>query len=258
MQARLYRILERGEGGPGRLANGVVFLIILGAGVFAIAETEIVLRREGDVPAWVPRINLALTVLFTAEWSLRLLAAGADPRFAGFRGRFRFLRRPLVSLDTILVVICLSQAALVDFYLLRLLRLGRLLIILRLTRFTDAGSLLLDTLKSRVPELAISLLIAVGLLLTSAIILYSLEGTIQPEAFGSIPRALWWAVTTLTTVGYGDHVPQTGAGRLVASIAAILAIGVIALPTGIVAASFSDSLEKWRRRKLEQGPDEAD
>ena len=84
-------------------------------------------------------------------------------------------------------------------------------------------------------------------MLTSATLLHLLERDIQPEAFGSIPRALWWAVTTLTTVGYGDIVPVTPLGRVVAAFSALMAVGVIAIPTGILAAGFSEGLQRQRR-----------
>ncbi len=74
--------------------------------------------------------------------------------------------------------------------------------------------------------------------------MYLVEGGIQPEIFGSIPRCIWWAITTVTTVGYGDSIPISALGKIVASITTLLGIGVIAVPIGIIAAGFTESLSK--------------
>jgi len=91
-----------------------------------------------------------------------------------------------------------------------------------------------------------SVLLAVGLLIMAAIALYWAERSVQPEAFGSIPRALWWGIATLTTVGYGDVYLVTAVGKVAAGLSAIIGIGVIAIPTGILAASFSDVMKRRR------------
>jgi voltage-gated potassium channel len=74
------------------------------------------------------------------------------------------------------------------------------------------------------------------------VLLYIAEGQVQPEAFGSIPRAMWWSMATLTTVGYGDAYPITVLGKILASLIAILGIGIVAMPAGIIAANFSKKL----------------
>jgi voltage-gated potassium channel len=84
-------------------------------------------------------------------------------------------------------------------------------------------------------------------MLFGATALYWAEGDIQPDRFGSIPRALWWAVATMTTIGYGDVYPITPLGKVLASVTAILSIGLIAMPTGILAAAFSDGMDRHRR-----------
>ena len=89
--------------------------------------------------------------------------------------------------------------------------------------------------------------IATVLLIASSTLLYIVEGQGQPETYGSIPRAMWWSVATLTTVGYGDVYPMTAIGRVFAGLTAITGIGVIAMPTGILASGFSDALQRGRR-----------
>lgn len=85
-----------------------------------------------------------------------------------------------------------------------------------------------------------------GILLVSAVILFVVEKDQQPEAFGSIPRAMWWAVATLTTVGYGDVYPVTPIGKLFAALSALSSLGLIALPAGILAGAFGEAFRKNR------------
>jgi voltage-gated potassium channel len=90
------------------------------------------------------------------------------------------------------------------------------------------------------------------LLLVSSTVLYVVEGGTQPEAFGSIPRTMWWAIVTLTTVGYGDAYPITVIGRICAGMTAVAGIGVIAMPTGILASAFSDTLQRHRHEHVHE------
>jgi len=84
-------------------------------------------------------------------------------------------------------------------------------------------------------------------MLLAATALYWAEGDVQPDRFGSIPRALWWAVVTLTTVGYGDVAPITPLGKALAAAVAVIGIGLIALPAGMLAAAFSDAIQRGER-----------
>lgn len=245
----LYAALEGGghRHPLSRRLVGVLIAVILLACLVAILETEPVIAGH-PVASWaLGWLNLLFVGVFLLEFLTRFVVVGVDPRFRGFRGRLRYLFRPLTVIDLAALIPCILVIGLSDSYLLRLARLLRLLVVFRLVRFTRAWSVLLGALMERRFELILSVALAAGLLLSSATLLHVLERTTQPQAFGSIPRALWWAVTTMTTVGYGDVVPVTPLGRMVAAVAALMAVGMIAIPTGILAAAFSEGLQRQRR-----------
>jgi voltage-gated potassium channel len=105
---------------------------------------------------------------------------------------------------------------------------------------------LMDAVRSRKDELIVTAGLAAAVVLFGATALYWAEGSVQPDKFGSIPRSIWWAVVTLTTIGYGDAFPITPIGKVLAAMVAVAGIALIAMPTGILAASFSDALARDR------------
>lgn len=175
---------------------------------------------------------------------------GEKPVYAGALGRLRYART-FTSLFDLVATLALWLDLLLGFggiygVLLRLARALRLVTLMRRSAVATAIRLLLDALKSRILELSMSFGLAGLVLLVAATMLFAVEGPIQPDAFGSIPRAMWWAMATLTTVGYGDVYPVTGFGKLLASTVAITSIAIVAMPTGIMAAAFSDAFQELR------------
>ena len=187
--------------------------------------------------------HVVLFVVFGAEYVARLVAAPVNPRYASsWRYAITFASLlDLVVLVSFLLPLFGSEAA-----LLRMFRAARLVRLARLGRYSLAMQMIGAAVSQRRYELGVSVVAAFGLMLLSSSALYLVERDIQPEAFGSIPRAMWWSVATLTTVGYGDIVPVTGLGRIAAALTALTGVGLIALPTGILAGAFSEALRNIR------------
>jgi voltage-gated potassium channel len=129
------------------------------------------------------------------------------------------------------------------------LRLGRVVRVVMLTHGSPVGiaiRLLWRSTRSRAMELGLALGLSGTMLLVASILLFLVEGDAQPDGFGSVPRAMWWAVATLTTVGYGDVIPVTWLGKLLAGITSIASIAIIAVPAGIMAAAFSNAFQDYK------------
>jgi len=219
------------------LSRLLALLILLSVAIGIIATEPVVHARWGEELLLAETL---LGVVFLLELMLRVWSAGCDPQYRGFSGLWRYLRRPLVLVDILVVLTLLAPVLAGEFVVLRLLRLLRLIALARFGRYSTALRTLLRALARRRYELSLSVVLASLILLVAATGMYLLEAAHQPEAFGSIPRALWWSVATLTTVGYGDVYPVTALGRLFAGITAIAGIGLIALPAGILASAFSE------------------
>jgi voltage-gated potassium channel len=132
----------------------------------------------------------------------------------------------------------------IEFRMLRLLRLLRIFRVLRLGKYSNAFESFVTVLRSKKEELTVTIVMALIILTLSSSAMYTVEKDAQPEAFGSIPDAMWWAVVTLATVGYGDVYPITPIGKMLAAIVALSAIGLFAMPAGILASGFAESLGK--------------
>lgn len=226
--------------------NLVVFATIILTSILAIIETEpdIEVGRERlfDVMEWI------IGTVFTVEYLARAWTAKENPKYGpGWRGLFRYMRSPVAIVDLISIVASFVTTAGLQPYLLRTLRLARILRLAKLGRMSNAMSYLIEAMVARRYELLFSLFVSLTFMVFSASLLYLVEGPAQPDKFGSIPRAMWWATAALTTIGYGDTYPITPLGRIFAAMAAIGGIGLVAMPTGIMAAAFSEAVQKHSR-----------
>ncbi|MGQ3891722.1 potassium channel family protein [Legionella sp. CNM-4043-24] len=226
------------------LTNKVIMGLILFSLLIAIMATESSFYAE-HVQAFLISESI-LTGLFALEYIARLWVCVENPLY---RSRWHYFMTASALLDLLVVILFVATTMGAEGFLLRLSRLLRLLRIARLGHYSVAINNIKFALNERRDELLLSLGIALVILLISSSALYFVEGDAQPEKFGSIPRAMWWSAITLTTVGYGDVYPITPLGKVIASITAIAGIGLIAMPAGILAGSFSDAMQRHRRHK---------
>lgn len=247
IRQRLYVFLEPRAWPEAGLSpiNKVVAALICLAAFVAVLESEAALY-DGRAAIFMG-LEIVFTTIFALEYIARVWTAGESERYRGISGRLRFMATFTAIADLLALLPLFLGLIGSEAFLLRLFRLVRILRLAKLGRFSKALAAIMEALRDRRYELIMSVAIAGALLLISSTLLYIVEGDGQQEAFGSIPRAMWWSIATLTTVGYGDVVPITALGRLLSGVTALLGIGLIAMPTGILASAFSDALQ--RRRK---------
>lgn len=249
----LHRHVDSQAWGKGGISpfNIAVCATIVIAVVVAVLETESSLRNAyGRAFQIMERVFL---IFFLFEYLVRVYVSPEMSRYQGRFPRLRYIKSPMAIIDLLVLLPYMLSIGASEVFLLRLLRVLRILRLSRLGRFSSAWKLLWDAIVSRRFELMMSGIIALFLLIISSTFLFLFEAQHQPEDFGSIPRALWWSVATLTTVGYGDVTPITAIGKVFAGITAIIGIGLVAMPTGILAAAFSDAFQKSRDESNGEG-----
>jgi voltage-gated potassium channel len=246
LRRRVHRQLSP-EGRLTPVARVLIFAI-LAATALAIAETEPLLLEGNE--AWFVSAELGFVLLFSVEYALRLWAAPESGM-----SRLRWMRTPSAVIDVLAILGSVLPFLGANTLLLRLLRVMRMLRLAKLGRFSNAFAIMDRAVRSRINHLAVSLMMFLFFLVGAATLIYLIEGDSQPDKFGSIPRSLWWTAVTMTTVGYGDVVPASIFGKLVGAVVSIGGIVLIAIPTGIMAASFSDEFAQEERLRAARRAD---
>ncbi len=245
----IYNMLEA----TGRQTRvGYLFNLLL---ITMVAVNLIALVLE-TVPSLQPRFNEifwqieVVTVLaFTLEYIIRTWAAVENPRFRHpLFGRLRYTMTPMAIIDFLAILpFWLAFLVGVDGRSMQILRIFRILRLAKLTRYSRTLRALGAALLEKRDELFITLFAMLILLMLAATAMYHAEHEAQPQAFSSIPAAMWWGIATLTTVGYGDIYPVTVLGRMIGSVIAVLGIGMFALPAGILGAAFLEQIQAQRK-----------
>lgn len=264
LKAYVHDWLEPDQPGGLNFFSGTIIALVLISLTSLALETEAV-RGDTPFPDWVlpatQWLNTAIVIVFAAEFALRFWSEGENRRHKGFVGRLRFLTQFITIAD---VLAFLPELIVMAFFphlaggwlaALRALRLFRLF---KLARYVPAFAIVGAAVQRAWAPLMAALAVAAAQLYIAAMMLYFIEGDTKPEAFGSITRALWWAIVTLTTVGYGDVYPETALGRAAAGLVALAGIGIVAMPTGILASAFAEEFrERHERAQQEAAEHEA-
>lgn len=241
---RQYLAKQIEEESQGRSLFSKVVAVLIGISVaLAIGLTE--QEYEHHLSQTLRTIDYLIGIAFLIEYSIRLWVAplqNGSPR--GIRGAIKYATTPIAVLDLIALTPLIVGAMGSEFYFLRIARLLRIARAGRSSRFQQSIKHFNHAISSKWQELQVAIVYSGVLLLASSTVMYLVEGGTQPKYFGSIPRCLWWSVSTISTVGYGDAIPQTSAGKMVAGVTALLGIAVVAIPTGILASGFSESIAR--------------
>ena len=191
--------------------------------------------------------------VFSIEYGLRVWTCTVKPEFSSpIRGRIRYMLTPSAIIDLVVVIpFYLPFFFDMDLRFLRVLRLFRLFALFKMARYSQSLHLFKTVLRDTKEELLIVVAATMGLLIFASGVIYFIENKAQPEAFSSIPAAMWWAVSTMPTVGYGDVYPITNSGKIFGGFISMLGLGTFGLPVGIIAYGFIEELQKQKTRPFE-------
>jgi voltage-gated potassium channel len=247
LRARIFELIDtHTEKSKANIIIDRFLMVLIGLNVLAI-----ILESVNDIYAqfqtqffWFEVFSVAV---FSVEYLLRLWTIVEKRTKSGTPiTRWQYAKSPLAIIDLL---------AILPFYLqfffvldLRFLRIIRILRVFKLTRYSSAFTLLLKVFNEEKHSLIAAFSILFVLLVISSSGIYLIEHDVQPEAFGSIPAAMWWAMATLTTVGYGDVTPITAGGKFFGGVITILSMGLVAMPTGIIVSGFSEQLRRRRQK----------
>lgn len=255
LRSRVYWWLERPERdavGPRWLEIALIILISVNVGAVILETVDTIYSRWQTVFDVFERISLTI---FVIEYLARVWVAPEKPEMPS---RWAWIKTPSAIIDLLAIL----PALLILFFPidLRILRAFRMLRLLKLTRYSPALGMLLAVFEEEAGAFFAGFFILVLMLIFASSGAWLVEHQVQPEAFGSIPAAMWWAVATLTTVGYGDVTPITVAGKIFGAVITVVGIGMAALPAGILASGLNDQLHRRRaslqrqfRKALEDG-----
>lgn len=242
---RAHLILDRGAGDDlsARLVHGgLVALILINVTALVLESVPSLAAAYGRMFYW---IELVSAVLFTLEYAVRLWTAPEHARYRNMNNwaaRRAYALSPGAILDFLATVPLYT--ALLGYGDLKILLLFRLVRFFKLGRYSPGMASLGAALHAERKALVACIVILIGVMLLSATAMHFVEHDVQPEKFGTIPDAMWWAIVTLTTVGYGDAFPVSPLGKVVASLTAVMGLVMLALPVGIIATAFAQEIHR--------------
>jgi len=245
LRRRVYSVLDVAM--PGDVASAVVHRVLVALIVLSVLAVvlETMPALSSRYELWFEVTEVLAAVIFSIEYFARLWASVEHPAYAGMRrgrARLAYVISPGAVVDLLAILpFFLTMLLPAELQVLLVFRLARFF---KLARYSPGLRSLLDAVSRERRALAACLVIIFGLMLVTASLMHVVEGGAQPDKFGSIPEAMWWSIVTLTTVGYGDAVPITVLGKMVAGVTAVLGLVMLALPVGIIATSFAEVIHR--------------
>ena len=245
LKQKVYDLLDPDmKTGWGKVVNIIIISLIILNTIAVILETVDYFNR--NYHHFLRTFDIISVAAFTVEYILRLWSCTANPHYSHpIKGRLRYMITggALVDLFAILPFY-IHHIIGPDLRFIRTLRLMLFFRFLKLGRYLTASKIIITVMKRKKEELSVSLLSFLFMMMVASCLMYYTEHQAQPDKFSDIPTTMWWSVCTLSTVGYGDVYPITPLGKVMTGFIIILGVGLLALPTGIVASGFLDEYQK--------------
>ncbi|MFP6869595.1 MAG: ion transporter [Nitrospinota bacterium] len=242
LKSRVYDLLDVTSEEPASRFCSAVIMGLICLNVIAVM-LETVDSVEMAYRGFFNVFEIFSVLVFTVEYLLRLWTCTSNVRFGGrVKERVKFALTFFAAIDLLAIVLFyLAKILVADF---RFLRAFRLLRLLKLGQYSKSLQTLARVSQKKKNELYVTFFVAFILLVVTSSSMSFIENSAQPKVFSSIPAAMWWAVVTLTTVGYGDVYPVTLLGKLIGSLIALLGIGMVALLAGILGSGFVEEYQQ--------------
>lgn len=244
LKNRVFKIIEADEGSD--IASKIFDIFIITLIIINVAS---VIIDTFSVPKYITTIldyiEIISVIIFSLEYILRLWTANLlYPELGFIKSRLKYAFSFMAIIDLLAILpFYIPYIIPIDLRVLRALRIVRLLRMFKINRYTSALKSIATVFKNKSSELLSSMLVLIILMIISSVLMFNIESAAQPEAFDNAFSAFWWAIATLTTVGYGDIYPITIAGRVLSSIIALLGVALVAVPTGIISAGFMELID---------------
>lgn len=251
LRRRLYLILNPAEKAvtSERIFEFLIVIIIILNIVVIILDS--VSEIHTDYKILFYKFEKFSVLFFTIEYIARLYSIVENPKFVHpVNGRFAFALTPMAVIDLLAFLPFYITFLPVDLLFLRIFRLMGLFRMFKIARYMRALDIFKKVLSDRKEQLMLSIVFILFVLIIISSIMYYIEREAQPQAFSSIPATMWWGVSTLTTVGYGDIVPTTPLGKALGGLFAIVGIGLFALPAGILSSGFYEMIHQKNPNKF--------
>lgn len=203
-----------------------------------------------ELPLWLQNISniveFVSVVIFSIEYLMRLWTANyLYPNEKPFKARLKYMTTFMAIIDLLAILpYYIPFIITIDLRVLRTLRIIRLLRLFKLKRYTEALAAISEVFRKKSSQLLSSIVLVSLLMVIASVLIFNVENDAQPDKFTNAFSGLWWAVATLTTVGYGDIYPITIAGKIFSGLLALLGIGLVAVPAGIISAGFIEGISK--------------
>lgn len=240
----IFDILDKSEqnGIAEKIFDIVMIFLIITNVIAVIIEPSV---KDPQILSFLRTFEIVSVTLFTLEYLLRLWVSDLLRKDKSrWKARLLYIITPMAIIDLAAILpFYIPFLIAVDLRVLRMFRIFRLFRIFKANRYTNALTTVTKVLKNKAEQLLSSLFVIIVLIIIASVTMYNLEHLAQPDIFISIFDAMWWSVATFTTVGYGDIYPITVLGKLLAAIIAILGIGIVAIPTGIIASGFTEMVQ---------------
>ena len=219
----------------------IISLIVLNT-IMVIAET---FEIPDEFKKAMSVFEIISVFIFTVEYILRiwtadLLSPERKPTVARLKYAISFMA--LIDLFAILPFY-LPYIFPIDLRVLRMFRLIRIFRLFKVNRYTNSLAMVGKVIKNKAHQLISSMLVVLIMIVIASVVMYNFEHEAQPDVFENAFSGIWWAIATLTTVGYGDIYPITPVGKIISAVIALLGIGLVAVPTGIISAGFIEGIE---------------